>query len=363
MYATAVPGFSFRSWRRMPDGTLRDMHLLTSSDGPTAQGRVTGEECEAMQESRSRSADILVIGPTGGTGSLVVRALWRRGGLVRVVARSEDEGVRLFGRSVEIVATRDQKLFVPPPEALAGIRKLLLISRPVDGWVDEAVAVIDSAAEAGVQHVVRLSAYRCHDRSRGLGATLHGERHRWIESYVEDLGLTYTHLRAALTYQALEAIAADGIRAQSVLRTPFGEGRVNLVDARDIAEVGARVLMEEGHERKVYELAGPEDLSMPTIAGRMTQRLGFTVRTEDVPPRAVRAWLSDRGLAEGETESLATLFEEGRLGYLTGRLSDLPSLLASAPITFDQYLSDEGYVYQPERPVVRPLQLALDLAA
>lgn len=314
-----------------------------------------------MRDTTDRKpADILVIGGTGGTGSHVVKALWRRGGVVRVVARSADEAERLFGHSVEIVAMDRRGPVVPPPEALHGIRKILLVSRHVEGWVDEAVAVLDQAREAGVEHIVRVSAYRCHDTARGFGATLHGERHRFVESYAESLGLEHTHVRTALTYQWLEAFAGLEIRSRAVLALPFGTGRVNLVDVRDVAEVAARALLEKGHGGRVYELAGQEDLSMSTVAERMSRRFGHPVRHEDVSQRAAQGWLGIRGFSPGEAEVLAQVFAEGRHGYLTGRFSDLGNLISTAPITLDQYLQDEAFRFEPERPFQAP---ALDLAA
>ena len=314
-----------------------------------------------MRDTLERKpADILVIGGTGGTGSMVVRALWRRGGAVRVVTRSAQVAERLFGRSVEIVAMDQRGAVVPSTEALHGIRKVLLISRHVEGWVDEATAVLDRAREAGVEHIVRLSAYRCHDRSRGFGATLHGERHAWIEDYIEQLGFQHTHLRTALTFQWLEAVAGAEIRSRGALTLPFGSGRVNLVDARDIAEVAARALIEQGHAGKTYELSGPEDLSMTAVAERMSARFGYPIRAEDLPPRQVLAWLGARGWAPTEAEALAQLFSEGRHGFLTGRFSDLTNLMETAPTTLDQYISDEAYRFEQERPFDMP---ALDLAA
>lgn len=311
-----------------------------------------------MHSSNTRPADILVIGGTGGTGSHVVKALWRRGAALRVMTPSRDVAERLFGRSVEIVAMDEHGPVIP--EALSGIRKVLLISKHVEGWVDDALEVLDQARAAGVQHVVRLSAYRCHDKARGFGATIHGERHRWVEDYIESLGFTYTHLRTALTYQWLQTFAGGDIRSRGALALPFGAGRVNLVDARDVAEVAARTLIENGHEGRVYELAGPEDHTMAQVAEKMTRRFGFPVRFEDIGQRQALSWLGQRGFSPTEAEVLAQLFAEGRHGFLPGRFSDLPNLIADAPTTLDQYLADEAYRFEPERPFDVPV---LDLAA
>src|SRR5688572_3371923 len=78
--------------------------LLSAAEHPVTSGtngfsrerasqvpKETSGEDREMRDVTKKPADILVIGGMGGTGSHVVKALWRRGGVVRVCAPSMDE--------------------------------------------------------------------------------------------------------------------------------------------------------------------------------------------------------------------------------------------------------------------------------
>ena len=77
------------------------------------------------------------------------------------------------------------------------------------------------------------------------------------------------------------------IRA-GALPLPTGEAKGSLIDARDIAEVAARVLTEPGHLGRVYTLTGPESLSHGDAARILSAELGREVRFIDVPAEAFR---------------------------------------------------------------------------
>ena len=51
------------------------------------------------------------------------------------------------------------------------------------------------------------------------------------------------------------------IKSQQAFYQPLGEGKLSLVDARDIAAVAGKALTGAGHEGQAYTLTGPEALS------------------------------------------------------------------------------------------------------
>ena len=50
-----------------------------------------------------------------------------------------------------------------------------------------------------------------------------------------------------------------------------------LVDVRDVARVGIKALTEPGHAGQVYDLTGPESLSMARQAELLSRVLGRTI--------------------------------------------------------------------------------------
>ena len=71
--------------------------------------------------------------------------------------------------------------------------------------------------------------------------------------------------------------SAPSIKAENAFALPLAEARIGVVDTRDIAAVAARVLTEEGHAGKAYDLTGPQALTYPEIAHILSDVLGRRV--------------------------------------------------------------------------------------
>ena len=65
---------------------------------------------------------------------------------------------------------------------------------------------------------------------------------------------------------------------------PFASGGADVawIDARDIAAVAERALLEEGHAGQVYEITGPEALSLPRVAELLSDASGHAVRHQEL---------------------------------------------------------------------------------
>ncbi|MER6617505.1 SDR family oxidoreductase [Streptomyces xantholiticus] len=54
---------------------------------------------------------------------------------------------------------------------------------------------------------------------------------------------------------------AASVKSGGAARGPLADVPEAIVDPRDIAEIAVRELTEDGHERQVYELTGPQALT------------------------------------------------------------------------------------------------------
>ncbi|MEV0154092.1 NAD(P)H-binding protein [Micromonospora sp. NPDC050686] len=88
------------------------------------------------------------------------------------------------------------------------------------------------------------------------------------ERAVRDSGRAWTILRPSWFMQVFTdpRFYRDQIAGGGELAFPSGGARLAWIDARDIAAVAERALLEEGHAGQVYELTGPEALSLPRTA-------------------------------------------------------------------------------------------------
>lgn len=74
----------------------------------------------------------------------------------------------------------------------------------------------------------------------------------------------------------------DEIAGTGELPFSSGGGLIAWIDARDIAAVAERALLEDGHDGQVYELSGPEALSLPRTAELLSSAVGRPVAHREV---------------------------------------------------------------------------------
>ncbi len=207
---------------------------------------------------------ILVTGATGKVGSIAVRALRARGLPVRALVRSRDRAGALEETGAEIA---EGDLVVPATldEAMAGITGVVLVSPAVPA---EELNAIDSAARAGVGHVVKMTSKASADSpiARRRGQTQ-------IEAGLAASGIPHTLLRSNAYMQNTLALAPI-IAATSGFGSSTGPGQVGMVDARDVGEVAAAVAAAPAaHVGRTYWLTGPALITNADVAATLSRLL------------------------------------------------------------------------------------------
>lgn len=89
---------------------------------------------------------------------------------------------------------------------------------------------------------------------------------------------------------------ADTVKSQGAVYFPGGKGKVPPVDPRDVAAVACAVLTQPGHARHVYELTGPEALSIAEMVQTLGRVLGRPLRYVNVPAFVAALWMRRSGL-------------------------------------------------------------------
>lgn len=147
-----------------------------------------------------------------------------------------------------------------------------------------------AARQAGVRQIVRMSAVgAAHD-----APTRNGRLHALSDAEIMASGLAWTIIRPMYFMQNL-----FGSLAGSTLYGFLGDGRVGMVDVRDIADVAAMVLTApEAHAGKVYTVTGPESLSLGQAAASLEPIVGEPVRYQVLPNEAAFDVMVKAGLKE-----------------------------------------------------------------
>jgi uncharacterized protein YbjT (DUF2867 family) len=276
---------------------------------------------------------ILVTGATGKVGQEVVRQLAAADVPVRALVRDpmRASDIRLPG--VEI-AVGDLAAPDTLDKALSGIDRVFLLS-PAD---PEQVALqgnaIDASKRAGVRHVVKVSVAGGPDSGTQIG------RWHWTtEKQLESSGIGFTMLRPSL-YMQQTLTLAPSIAATGSFSVPMGTGEVAMVDTRDVAAVAVRALTTDGHDRKIYDLTGPEALSFDAMADLISEAIGKRVSYVHVPPEYARKQMLADGVPRWLADDMLVLFSTFREGYGSAVSQTVEKVTGQKPRTFRQFARD-----------------------
>jgi uncharacterized protein YbjT (DUF2867 family) len=220
---------------------------------------------------------ILVTGATGFVGRQVVNQLIQAGAQVRALTRNP--ATANLPLNVEVVQGDLTELATLIP-ALQGVDRVYLF--PVDETAREVVTL---ARQSGVRRIVDLSA-------ASVTVGLHTNP---VEQAVEESGLEWTHVRPGGFMTNMLQIWAPSIRAERVVRYPFGDEAMNLIHEADIAAVAVAALLEDGHNGAVYTLTGPAAITVREQVEAISAALGEPVRFEEVTREKARELMHTQG--------------------------------------------------------------------
>lgn len=272
--------------------------------------------------------NVLVIGATGKTGRHVVEALVARGAKVRAAGRDPKPGAAEPGVEPVRFDWEDRATWGP---ALAGADAVYLVG-PV--WQREPELLmhqlLGQAAAAGLRRVVLLSV---------LGADLLPSlvpMASW-ERDVRASGLEWTVLRPNWFQQNFGQGFGPALREHGALSLPASAGTaLSFVDTRDVAEVAAIALTEDGHAGRTYELTGPDSLTHDQALALLAPALGRELTYTPLAAEGFAAGLRNSGVPERSVEwqlALFALMEAGGNAAVTSTVEDVtghaPRSLAS----------------------------------
>jgi uncharacterized protein YbjT (DUF2867 family) len=286
---------------------------------------------------------ILITGATGTVGAETVKALSALEVHVRAGCHSLIKGDRFRGLPnvdmVHLVFQDQETLRV----AFTGVDRVFLITPLMENQVEEAKKMIDMARQTGVRHIVRLSA-------SGAGADPGiqlGRWHREVERYLEQSGIAYTHLRPTTFMQNFVTSAAANICESNAIYMPLGHARISFVDARDVAAVARVVLTEPGHENKVYEITGPEAITVNDVAHALTQATDRLITYVDVSEEAALKAMQQRHLPNWMIAALAELNSVCKAGHANQVTDTVEKLTGRKPRTIFDFAQDYCSCFEP----------------
>ncbi|MEL6473237.1 MAG: NAD(P)H-binding protein [Pseudomonadota bacterium] len=272
---------------------------------------------------------VLLLGATGTIGRATATALIKRRHDVTCFVRKGSsvdalqEGVTLkYGDITEPEALARHGLPGEPFDALISC----LASRtgaPEDAWAidhDAHVEALKAAAQAGVRHVVLLSAL-CVQRPK-LAFQF---AKLAFEQKLTESGLTYSIVRPTAFFKSLSGQVARVQAGKSFM--VFGDGTLTAckpISDRDLAAFIAECLTDKTKHNRILPIGGPGPAITPLDQGRaLFELLGQPPKFSKLPVAAMDAIIGGLSIAGRLVPRLAEKAELARIGRYYGTESML----------------------------------------
>lgn len=257
---------------------------------------------------------IAITGATGQLGQHVVETLLKTVPASQIVAivRNPAKATVLSeqGITVRQADYSDEAAFTA---ALQGIDKLLLISSSEVGQrAPQHRNVINAAKAAGVKFIAYTSLLHADRSPLGLAA-----EHIATEKMLAESGIAYTLLRNGW-YSENYLASAPAALEHGVFIGAAGDGKIASATRADYADAAARVISEDGHAGKTYELAGDEGWTLSQLAAELAKQSGKKVVYQNLSEADFAAALKGFGLPAG----LADMLADSDIGASKGGLFD-----------------------------------------
>jgi len=285
---------------------------------------------------------ILITGATSLNGTALVNEFRKRNERVRILTR-DARNAKMFEDDPNIeVAVGDMLKPETLDEALRDVDKAVLISTadPL-AMAETQISFINAARQAGVRHIVKLSCLNPAKNSPARFLRMHAE----IEQHLEDSGMAWTQIRPA-HFMQMYLLDAPTVIAQDSLFVPMDDAFIAPVDVHDIVKVFYAVLTTEGHEGKIYELSGPDSMTLNDIAAQLSRALGRTIHYVNVTPEQEREQLVSFGMPEQLADAVNELYSERRKGTEAKILLETQQRFGIRPTPFAEFVAQNVEVFK-----------------
>lgn len=278
---------------------------------------------------------ILVIGAGSRTGQELIRLLKAAGVPVRAMVTgsgpTRDGPESVYGDLAK-PATLEK--------AMEGADQVFLLGpahHDETAWYRNA---IDAASRSGIRRLVASSILGAAPDSPARFLRHHG----LADAHLRESGLQWTILRPNMYMHNVTSLWPPTIGPDGNYYAPAGDARITAVDARDIAAVAARVLTEDGHAGRAYDLTGPQALNTGECCDLLADHLGRPVRYVPVDDETARTAMLGAGLQRWMADALIELYQDyrrsGQDGYAARVHDGVQAVTGRPPRTLQQALND-----------------------
>ncbi len=284
---------------------------------------------------------ILITGATGNVSSGIISNLAGSGHNLRALVRNPEKAKAITQAGVDVYVGDLEEPWTLDA-AFEGVDTLFLLTGSDPRVPEQNSNAIWAAKKAGVKHVVRMSAAGASYNARSISQRLHA----LSDAELIGSGITYTILKPQFFAQNL-FMAADPVKEKSSIFMSLGEGRIAMIDSRDISEFAAYVLTTEVlHAGKIYTLTGSASLNLQQVAEAIGKAIGKPVKYVPVPVEAVKKVLSEeKGMNAWSVHRFGEIFNAYAANAGDVVTDDFQRVTGKPPRSIDQFAQDFAGVF------------------
>ncbi|MEM1381820.1 MAG: NmrA family NAD(P)-binding protein [Pseudomonadota bacterium] len=291
---------------------------------------------------------VLVTGATGNIGRELVHLLSLDPlvGEIRVATRDPD------GAAAQLLTAIDPALVHPvrfstDPDDLAevfgdGVNRMCMITPLCNDMVGWQRAVLDAAK--GVTRIVKVSNDAARPISEGAVEGTPPASHWAGEEMLRAMNVEHAILRPTIFMQHFMIVPGLYERGDDTFYLPSGNGRMAMVDARDIAFAAADLLLRSADSLPLEPifLSGPEALSGEGIASRLSLATGRTLRWNKDPDA-----FCEHSKTVGSPPEIGGVYAAGAAGaFSTVHTEEFEKVFRRRPSSFAKFALDNAEYFR-----------------
>lgn len=242
---------------------------------------------------RNEEKPIVVFGGTGYLGRKIVKKLLDNNEKVRVLSRNSRKAKIILGEDVEMlesdVTCRDAII-----QSLEGVKAILiclsalnskLIRRMKQIERDAVLMIMEEAHKANIDRLIYLSGYEIReDVLRKLNIIKFGEIKLEIEKKIRESNFNWTILGVAPSFELFFAF----LRNNKMAVPGGGIKPIPAISPEDVGEIAAQTILRNDVGGKRFRLTGPEAISLPEAAERISAITKKQIKHIKIPLVAVK---------------------------------------------------------------------------
>jgi uncharacterized protein YbjT (DUF2867 family) len=280
---------------------------------------------------------ILITGANGQTGRAIIKALIRKGQMVRALVHKTSQIPEMKGLGEIEVVAGDMMDPITVNAAFIGISAVYHICSALNpNEIDIGRVIIDAAKSSKVDHFVYHSVLHS-----VLQEMPHHQKKLKVEELVIDSGLPYTIIQPSVFMQNIFE-SWNVLYERGIFRQKFftdSETRMCLLDLDDLAEVVSIVLMDKGYIGATFELCGPENLSLSDMVRAFEKHLSRDIKIETPSDELIAQNMKKNGSDDYRVSTLLKMFHHYNEHGFVGNAKVITMILGRKPNDFSSFIN------------------------